>query len=432
MEQEERSLLQQRVFAASKSTQETILTGGVGVGVVFLIFALVFSQVRRENLGRREVEAQLQQANVVLTQNLLTVEQWGNEMKLLSAMSEMLQSCRSQEEAFVIIHRTIRQLLPDETGALCIINSSRTLADSMLSWGEDQAELSQLLFDPEQCWGLRRGQSYLVEDTTIGVTCGHISAESAKSPSTTLCLPLLAHGEMMGLLYVRAPRPASLSLDKQHAARAAADQIALSLSNLRLQDKLRHQAIRDPLTGLYNRRYMEASLERELARAIRHQHPLSIIMTDVDHFKRYNDTFGHEAGDLLLQEFGALLKKRCRADDIACRYGGEEFMLIMPEASCEVARQRAEQLRETVKQLRVEYRNQMLGAVTISLGLATFPLHGSNGDDVLRAADRALYQAKQSGRDRVVVVGELNPSPLNGTVSKEHRDEAELPPAEAA
>jgi diguanylate cyclase (GGDEF)-like protein len=155
-------------------------------------------------------------------------------------------------------------------------------------------------------------------------------------------------------------------------------------------------------------------------------------MTDVDHFKRYNDTFGHEAGDLLLQEFGALLKKRCRADDIACRYGGEEFMLIMPEASCEVARQRAEQLRETVKQLRVEYRNQMLGAVTISLGLATFPLHGSNGDDVLRAADRALYQAKQSGRDRVVVIDELNPSPLNGTMSKEHRDEAELPPAEAA
>jgi diguanylate cyclase (GGDEF)-like protein len=163
------------------------------------------------------------------------------------------------------------------------------------------------------------------------------------------------------------------------------------------------QSVRDPLTGLFNRRYMEETLEREIARAGRAKGPVSIIMLDVDHFKHFNDTFGHEAGDIILREIGACLRWGVRAEDIACRYGGEEFTLIMPAASAEVARQRAEALREQVNGLAVHRRGTALGQLTASLGVAAYPLHGETGEDVLASADVALYQAKRAGRNRVAV-----------------------------
>ncbi len=163
------------------------------------------------------------------------------------------------------------------------------------------------------------------------------------------------------------------------------------------------QSVRDPLTGLFNRRYMEETLEREIRRAARANGPVSIIMLDVDHFKHFNDTFGHEAGDIVLRGIGAVLRAQVRAGDIACRYGGEEFTLIMPVASAEVARQRAEHLRAQVKGLVVHRRGVALGQITVSLGVAAFPVHGDTGETVLGEADDALYQAKRAGRDQVVV-----------------------------
>jgi len=184
-----------------------------------------------------------------------------------------------------------------------------------------------------------------------------------------------------------------------------ADSVALALANLKLRETLRHQSIRDPLTGLFNRRYMEETLERETRRVARAQRPLGIIMLDVDHFKLFNDTFGHDAGDSLLREFGNFLRAHVRGEDVACRYGGEEFTLILPEASLEVTRQRAEHLRGDIKHLHAQYHDQPLGAVALSLGVAVFPDHGSTGEAVLKAADAALYRAKREGRDRVVVAG---------------------------
>ncbi len=204
-------------------------------------------------------------------------------------------------------------------------------------------------------------------------------------------------------------------LPRHHRAQAGrggrfvpgAGQIALSLAKLRLRETLRLQSIRDPLTGLFNRRYMEESLARELRRAARNQRSLGAIMLDLDHFKRFNDTFDHEAGDALLRELGDFLRTRTRCEDIACRYGGEEFALILPEASVEVTRQRAERLRTEFKHLNVEHRGQSLGTVTLPLGIAVFPEHGTSVEDILWAADRALYRAKEEGRDRVVI-GELS------------------------
>ena len=173
-------------------------------------------------------------------------------------------------------------------------------------------------------------------------------------------------------------------------------QLALSEANMR------ELSIRDPLTNLYNRRYMEETLAREIQRAAREGTPLGVVMIDIDYFKRFNDGFGHAAGDALLQELGKELSAQVRSSDVACRYGGEEFVLIMPDASLEVARLRAERVRDVVKHLRVEHDGRALGTVTVSLGVAVFPDHGSGGEAVLESADSALYRAKREGRDCVV------------------------------
>jgi diguanylate cyclase (GGDEF)-like protein len=157
------------------------------------------------------------------------------------------------------------------------------------------------------------------------------------------------------------------------------------------------------LTGLFNRRYMEESVDRELRRAQRRGMPLGVIMIDIDHFKRFNDTFGHAAGDTLLREMGGLLQQHTRGEDIACRYGGEEFTLVLLEASAEDTEQRAALLREEAGRLRVEYGHQPLGNITISVGVAVFPDHGGTVETLLKSADAALYRAKAGGRDRVMV-----------------------------
>jgi diguanylate cyclase (GGDEF)-like protein len=197
-----------------------------------------------------------------------------------------------------------------------------------------------------------------------------------------------------------------LTESKQQLAKTVAEQIALALANLKLKETLRIQSIRDPLTGLFNRRYMEESLEREARRVTRKQSTLGVIMFDIDHFKHYNDMFGHAAGDTFLRELGIFLKTSIRTEDIACRYGGEEFVLILPDASLEITRARAEKLREGIKHMNVRYLGQASGPITISLGVAILPEHGFTGEAVLLAADAALYRAKAEGRDKVIIVGQ--------------------------
>ena len=183
---------------------------------------------------------------------------------------------------------------------------------------------------------------------------------------------------------------------------------ALALANLRLREALRLEAIRDPLTNLYNRRYMEESLERETQRAKRRNTPVSILMFDIDHFKRLNDTYGHEAGDVVLKQIGDLFRKYTRPEDVACRYGGEEFLLILPETPLETVLQRAEELRLTIKdRLRIPWNDTTL-SITISVGVTAFPNHGVNVKEIVSAADTALYQAKRQGRDQVVAARQHN------------------------
>ena len=166
---------------------------------------------------------------------------------------------------------------------------------------------------------------------------------------------------------------------------------------------LQEQAITDPLTGLLNRRYLREYLPREVTRARRNGTSLAFIMVDIDYFKRVNDTFGHEAGDFVLREFGALLGSHIRGSDVACRFGGEEFALVLPDATLEGAREKAESARASIKKLDLQYRNEPIGRITASFGVALFPAHAEDADSLIRAADEALYLAKGGGRDRVAI-----------------------------
>ncbi len=169
-----------------------------------------------------------------------------------------------------------------------------------------------------------------------------------------------------------------------------------------LREKLREQAMRDKLTGLYNRHYVQEWFDLELRRAQRHGRPIAAIMLDVDHFKRFNDGFGHEAGDLVLRELAGALKRSTRGSDVASRYGGEEFLVLLPECPLDAALRKAEQLREEVAKLELRYDGRPLGPVSVSLGVAAFPDHAKESEELLRHADEALYEAKGAGRNRVV------------------------------
>jgi diguanylate cyclase (GGDEF)-like protein len=197
-------------------------------------------------------------------------------------------------------------------------------------------------------------------------------------------------------------RAAQIS-DRQRLAKTLGEQVALALANLRLRATLREQSLRDPLTGLFNRRYMEESLDREIRRALREGYGLGVLMVDVDHFKRLNDAFGHAAGDQVLREIGHLLGTAVRGEDIACRYGGEEFVIILPKASLADTHRRAEALREGIKTLQFDEPMRHYPSTTISVGVAAYPEHGARADELILAADSALYRAKAEGRDRVVV-----------------------------
>ena len=333
-----------------------------------------------------------------LRSSLAGLQEYTNEIEGVNELVELLQSCLTLKEANSQVARVLPRFFPG--GALLMLNASRNLLDSVAAWGS--ASIRQGPFPPESCWGLRRGRAHLVQANNFGLQCGHVDQADAAS----LCIPLMAQGESLGVLYLQDPAlsadPQSLQR-KEKFATTLGEQMSLAFANLMLRETLKYQSVRDSLTGLFNRRHMEESLARELLRSARNGKPVAVLMIDIDHFKRFNDSFGHEAGDILLRELGSLFSSHIRGGDIACRYGGEEFLVIMMDASLSSACQRAESLKEQVRSLQIHHRGETLRKVTVSIGVAAFPDHGTSAQEIINRADKALYIAKASGRDRVIV-----------------------------
>ena len=353
---------------------------------------------------RRQWEEAVQTTNDKLQVLVAQVEEQNSTMTLANEMGDLMQACQASEEAYGAIGYFMPRFFPEDSGALYLLNNSRNLFESVATWG--QAPPAIAVFAPDDCWSVRRGRLHQVDNPREALLCRHVSSSCSGG---YLCVPLMAQGETLGVLHLElGPRPegqaAGVAVPKAQLAVTVAEDMALALANLRLRETLRSQAIRDPLTGLFNRRYMEETLDRELKRSTRTGSPIAVIMMDLDHFKDYNDTFGHNAGDELLSALGNLVKSEIRGEDIACRYGGEEFLLIIPGTSMEVALERAERLRLSVKEMHIQH--QGLKPITLSLGLAVYPAHGATGLDLILAADAALYQAKRAGRDRVIAAAD--------------------------
>ncbi|MGA8273124.1 MAG: diguanylate cyclase [Candidatus Sulfotelmatobacter sp.] len=317
---------------------------------------------------------------------------------LLAKMGELLQSCVSREEVFAAALGFAPKIFPTARGAVAMLNPERSLAEVIGSWTDCQLAMTE--FESTECWALRTGHPHLVLAGDTTARCAH----AAGVKNTYLCVPILAQGETLGILHLQSTDDApQLEASELSFKTTFAGQIGLSIANIRLREALRTQSVRDALTGLYNRRYLEEALEREVRRAGRAAQHLGLLMIDLDHFKRFNDTYGHDAGDVVLREAASFLLKNVRAEDFVCRYGGEEFVVILPTADLEGAHARGERLRSKMRELAIMHQGKSLGMVTFSVGVAVFPEHGASSKELMAAADAALYEAKRGGRDRVVL-----------------------------
>jgi diguanylate cyclase (GGDEF)-like protein len=334
-------------------------------------------------------------------QSLARLEGREQETRRVNELADALHACTSLEEAHGVIQHSVEQLFVG--GALNVLDGSRNRLETVLRWGTYSAP--EQPFEPVDCWALRRGRVHTSHDARR--VCAHLTEEGS---APVMCIPMVAHGDTIGVLAVCFNDESELADVSQregneHLGLSVAEHIAMFIANFRLRETLRLQSIRDPLTNLFNRRYMEETFARELSRASRDKDRLSIVQIDLDNFKTYNDTYGHDYGDALLRAFAGLLTSLFRDEDIPCRYGGEEFTLILPKLALDEAEVRAEQLRTCMSDMRVPLDHQSLMVPpppTLSIGIAEYPMHGETLKILFRAADKALYAAKAGGRDRVV------------------------------
>ncbi len=338
-------------------------------------------------------EQRLQVANATLEKTAATLRERSDVIELLGEMAHRMQAARTDDELAQIIRVFVPRVLPGISGTLYAHNNSRNLLVPVADWGI--FEPGREGFAPDQCWALRRGQAHWVAQPGDDIVCAH-----AEHGEAYHCEPLLAGGEVIGVLHLRG----EVGAESRFRLMVLAENIASALVNHRLQRSLREQTIRDPLTGLFNRRYMEETMALEIARAARSGAPLSLVMCDVDHFKRFNDDHGHDAGDAVLQAVAAEMKNRFRDGDVVCRFGGEEFTMIAPGTSAEALMTRVEAVRLAIADLNIQQNGRTLGATSMSFGIATWnETMARDGSSLVQAADAALYQAKRDSRNRASI-----------------------------
>jgi diguanylate cyclase (GGDEF)-like protein len=360
--------------------------------------------LEQEIVERRKAEVALRDANEGLSRSVNELERLNREIVQLTEMSNLLQVCGTREEAFTVLAHVGQDLFAQTAGSVFVYVPSRDVLESVAGWGGSAPDSRTIT--PGDCWALRRGRMH--RSGGVGLSCEHL--EDAVSEES-LCIPLIAQGETLGLLNLRwghvsdASDPRRLEEGKglERLAVASSEQIALALANVELKAALQAQSIRDPLTGLYNRRFLDETLARELRRSARDGSSVSFLMLDVDGFKVFNDRYGHDVGDVVLRQVAVHLRDAVRAEDVVCRYGGEEFAVVMSGADGMQAAARAEEVRATVAGTEFDWHGQPTGRLTVSIGIASYPANAESRGGLVHAADRALYEAKSAGRDRIAV-----------------------------
>jgi diguanylate cyclase (GGDEF)-like protein len=400
LQDEEERQLAQRQEALQRSSlydlARRITVIGSGTGIILILFAFLM----RDALRRGRFEEQISETNERLRLTVQRLEEQAWSSRLLISARDEVSLCQEVEQAEKVTMRYLEQLLPGTAGALCILDNSRQAFACVGTWGG----VDPVIFDgftPESCCALRSGRSRWRRPERSEVHCTHFAG---KAPELYLCLPLTAHGETLGIVTVECPsqEAAVLTEMRETAFASLGEMAAMAIAGLHLRQKLESQSIRDGMTGLFNRRFMEIALEREMNRARRQGKQVAVMMLDIDHFKQFNDTFGHAAGDVVLREVAECMRVGVRGEDIVCRFGGEEFIVIMPEITTRAALDRAELLRRMVGDLSLRFHGQALRQITISIGVAMFPDNSDNPEELLRSADHAMYAAKHKGRNRVV------------------------------
>jgi len=358
--------------------------------IIFLVFLgvnyYIYQHIRREK--------------TLLSKQQETLECLNRQSKnseLIQKFSQALTTCESRDELVSIISKMGSHLFGEHTfGALAVSPPSLDAIEVIATWGGHWP--GEERFQPRDCWGFRRGGVHLSRSHGMEISCNHLHLEEGDAVQ---CVLLQSQGVSLGALHIGADEETFNSSSFQNKIYTITEQLCLTIANLNLRVKLEQQAIRDPLSSLYNRRFLDDSFSRELTRAERKEASLAVMMIDIDHFKVFNDTYGHDAGDYVIKKFGHLLANTVRGEDISCRYGGEEFTLVLNEIDADAAVKRAEALLEATRDLELKLHNQSLGQITISLGIAMYPEHGRTQAELIKVADEALYHAKEAGRNQV-------------------------------
>ncbi len=356
---------------------------------------------RRDEIGEMNEAIQIFRENGLERERLDAERRADQHTKdLILQMMHRLQACENQHELADVVARFAPQIFPGIAGSLYILNEDKSALAQAGTWLEPVN--AQAAFPASACWGLRRGRPHMSGTGEGDVPCQHIEGSGVAAS----CFPLTAQGDMIGLLYLEERHGAMPVLD--HARlylELIAENVGLAVANLQLREKLTDLAVRDPLTGLFNRRFLDETLHRR--GRDNGDTPLACLMIDIDYFKRFNDQFGHDAGDMVMQYVGQILRSAAADIGYAFRFGGEEFTILLPDCEERDGFQFAEKLRGQIGMAALSHSGQILGAVSVSIGVAVSPAEGGV-DTLVSRADAALLDAKAKGRNRTILASSLN------------------------
>ncbi|MCW8471501.1 diguanylate cyclase [Fluoribacter gormanii] len=345
---------------------------------------------------RIQNEEKMRELNEKTMETLNELKLLEHDESLLNRLNRSLQICITAEEAYPRISLIAQDLFPDLSGGLSVYNKGVNQMETVVQWGKEQ--LLPKTFLPMDCFSIREATTNVVDDPNKSVPCSHYKTAPQGG---YMALPLMVQNELIGVIHLLAPKSKKLTQHQQDMANSFGNIVKLAIANINLRVSLSELSLHDPLTNSYNRRYLNDILSRELIRIARDKNTLCVAMLDIDNFKKFNDTYSHLAGDEVLKSIGKLLKDNFRESDISFRFGGEEFVVVLLNATLNNAVSKMDALREKIKTISIYFKGNPLDNITISIGVAEAPKHGATIDEIIKAADHALYAAKQAGKDKV-------------------------------